>query len=238
MSEISYRVLSHAYESKYKVKTYDPVRRHQTYMKTKTIIGRKARTQNPYGNYKNPYYDPQKRHDYYEAHKDHKTRPYGTGGSGSGRGSGGSGRGSGKAKGSSGSGANLSDAIAKLREESSLNTEAQREATRRKIEDLRKELKRHVETLSSKKEGSNVNSAEIRGRVQAIKKQIETAGGDLQDWISKERDALEKRIKNAYAAKGIKYKAVTQADKQNASKKRNKEVNSRADSIYKSKSSK
>ena len=235
MSEISYRVLSHAYESKYKAKTYDPVRRQQTYMKTKPIIGRKARTQNPYGNYKNPYYDPVKRKEYYEAHKDHVTRPYGTGKSGKSGGSSRSGRGSGKARGSSGSRAGLTDAIAKLRDESALNTEAQREATRRKIDDLRKELKQHIETLSSKKEGDNVNSAEIRGKVQAIKKQIESAGGNLQDWISKERDALEKRIQSAYAAKGIKYKAKTQADKKNASKKRNKEVNSRADSIYKSK---
>lgn len=48
--------------------------------KVKKIIGRKTE-KNPYGDYASPYYDPVKRHEYYEKHKDHVTRPYGTGAS-------------------------------------------------------------------------------------------------------------------------------------------------------------
>lgn len=247
-SEIIYRIrsdtLSHAqtskYESKYVDKKVRATRRTSTYTPTKSIIGR-ARTNNPYGNYKNPYYDPQKRHEYYEAHKDHPTRPYGTGGSGgSGKGSGGSGKGSGKGKGKGkGNGSKLAETIQALREESSLNTEAQREATKRKIEDLRKQIKQHTEKLSRQKEDQEegLNVSEIRGNVQNLKDQIEKAGGDLQKWITHERDALERRIAAVYAKHGQKYKVTTQADKENQSKKRQKEVKSRADSIYKSKKS-
>jgi len=142
--------------------------------------------------------------------------------------------------------------IAKLREESSLETEAQREAARRKIEDLQKELSEQVKKLKSEAlsdSDAEENSAERRGIIQHLKSQIENLQNknseesariskQLSEWISHEQDSLERRIAAIYKAHGQKYTPRTKADKENASKVRNKEVKSRADSIYKSKSKK
>lgn len=221
---------------------YSKLSKKESYTRAKSqnIIGKGLRTENPYGafkvgkgrepagGYKDPDYDPVKRHEYYEATKGHATRAYGTG----------AGKSAGKSSGRKKSGANLSKIIQSLREESNLNTEAQREATKRKIADLKAELQEHIKKLSDASESEDssegVNSSEIRGNIQSIKDQIEKAGGDLQKWISNERDALEKRIAAVYKKHGQKYKATTQADKKQASQKRDKEVNSRADAIYKS----
>lgn len=268
MGDVLYRVkddsLTHAYKSKYmsggSYSNYNPVSRHKRYEATKNIIGRKARTTNPYGQYKSPYYDPVKRHNYYEAHKDHVTRPYGTGGSsgsgkgGSGKGKGGSGKGSskgsGKSKGSSkGQSANMQKQIEKLREESALETEAQREATKRKIEDIRNQLTSQIQKLRGdtyEKTQNEKNLTEIRGMTQGLKSQIENLRGKseeeikqesdrLKKWISNEKDALERRIAAIYSTYGKKYTPRTQASKAQASAKRDKEVNSRADGIYKRK---
>ena len=235
------------YKSKdsYKKRTVDP-----SQPSTKSIVGRKSLTThrtNPYGNYASPYYDPVERHARYEREKDHVTRPYGVGlseskkGRGSGKGGsgkGGSGKGgSGKGKGSGkGANKNISDVIAKLREESSLDTEAHREAAKRKIEDLKKELAEWVEKLRKEESADeqSLNIVEIRGKIQSIRDQIEQTGGDLQKWISDEREALSRRIAKL---KGEKYDDK-KLEQQKAVKNREKEISSRADAIYKRKSRK
>lgn len=258
MSEIVYRLrddeLEHA--TKYSVGHYDTskykgaINTKKRYgVDTKNIIGRKSAFVRQYGSYKSPYYDPVARHERYLKERSsmgiqgtYGTQgPSGRKGSGSGKGKGGSGKG--KSKGGSGKGkggnANMSATIQKLREESSLNSDAQREATRRKIEDLQNQLRQQIEKFRKAGDEENpLNVSEIRGNIQTIKEQIKSAGGDLQKWISHEKDALERRIAAVYRANGKKYTPRLQADNERASKKRNKEVNSRADAIYKSKSKK
>lgn len=244
--------LQHAYVSKYKSRdSYKPITTQARKREIATSARREARTRNPYGAYKSPYYDPVKRHEYYEAHKTHKTRPYGVGASeklSSSRGSsgkGGSGKGSkgGSGKGSKGSASkaskaqekqNISDAIAKLREESALDTEAHREATRRRIEDLRSQIYEHSEKLKERTaEGDEtVNTAEIRGRIQELRDEIEKAGLDLNEWIENEREALIRRIE---ALTGKKY-SVDKEAKQRAQEANKQKVSQRADAIYKKKS--
>lgn len=236
MSDVN--VIRHAYESKYVDKKSSAVRRTSGYFNTKNIVGRYTDTK--YGRYVKPdtnknyaskYYDPVARHERY-------LRERSSLGIGKGR-SGGSSRGrSGKSKGGKGSAANIAAEIEKLREESSLNTEAQREAARRKIEDLKEELKAQIEALSNREVDAEegVNTAEIRGRIQSIQDEIQRTGGDLQKWITQEKEALERRIAAVYNYNGKQYKIASQSDKKNASEARDKEVKSRADSIYKKKS--
>lgn len=204
------------------------------------------------GTYKSPYYDPVERHERYMRERSAmgigtkiKTPSIGSS-SGSGGRSGGS-KGSKKAskkgrsgakKTSSNTNANLVNMINELREESSINTEAHREATVRKIQDLRNQLKAQANKLASIDKDSGVNVSEIRGRIQAIRENIERSGGNFQDWITKERTALENRIATVYNKNGIAYDTSSNRDKENAAKARDKEVKSRADSIYKSKSKK
>lgn len=261
--EFVYRIRSsshieHAYRSPYaNTVVYNPAERHNRYVRSKPLLtkARSARTTNPYGNYKSPYYDPVKRREYYEAHKDHVTRPYGTGSStkSSGKGSGGSGRsGSGKKGSSKGQSANMAKQIAKLREESSKESDAQREAAKRKIEDLKNQLSDQVKKIRGdayEKAQSQKNQAEIRGITQGLKSKIENLQGktdeeigrvskQLKDWIDNEKDALERRIAAIYASYGKKYTPRTQASKEQASAARDKDVKSRADAIYKSKTKK
>lgn len=229
--------LSHAYESKYVDKKASAVRRTSGYFNTKSIVGRQSETK--YGSYVKPksgkkyaskYYDPVARHERYLEER----ASLGIGSGRSGGGSGGSKKGS---SGGRGGKANIAKKIQKLREESSLNTEAQQEATRRKIEDLKRDLRKQVLKMQKARgdNESSINVSEIRGNIQRLRKQIEASGGNLKTWISKERDALELRIAAVYKAHGQKYTPRLQADNERASKKRNKEVNSRADAIYKSK---
>lgn len=242
--------IQHAYESRYVNKKATTTSRTRGYFNSKAIIGREVKD-SKYGAYEAPgktnkkyaskYYDPVARHERYLEEKG--SLGIGSGSSGGGGGRGGRSRGSGKSgKGRSGGsgGANFAKQIQKLREESSLNTDAQREATKRKIEDMRAQLKAQIERLSKSKSNpdSGLNSAEIRGDIQRIRKNIENAGGDLQSWIKNEKDSLEKKIGDLYKSKGILYKAQSTKDKENAAKARDKEVKSRADSIYKSKSKK
>ena len=243
---------------------YSPLKKSKKYKTTGSIVGRRnasSRTTTTnddgktvprykYGNYASPYYDPVARHERYMKERSSLGIGKGTSslssgkssGKGSGKGKGGKGSGSGKGGKGSGSGkgslANLSEEVKKLREESSLNTEAQREATQRKIADLKDEIKRHLESLGAKSEDQleGVNAAEIKGKIQSIRAKIEEEGGDLQKWISTEKDALERRIAALYSAHGKEYKVRTQEDKQNSSTARDTEVKSRADSIYKRKS--
>ena len=228
---------------------YSPIKKATKYKVTGNIIGRKnaasrlkdsaGRPRYEYGNYASPYYDPVARHERYMKERSSLGIGKGLGSSGSGKG--GSGKG-GSGKGGSGKGGsdktNLAEEVRKLREESSLDTEAQREATKRKIEDLRSQIKRHLESLGVKSEDQleGVNAAEIKGKIQSIREKIEQEGGDLQKWISNEKDALERRIAALYNAHGKEYKVRTQDDKKSASEARDKEVKSRADSIYKKKS--
>lgn len=242
--------LSHAYSSPYSSSSsragYNPVKRHERYEKTKEIIGRKAKTYNEYGNYKSPYYDPVARHERYLRERSSLGIGQGSGKSKS-SGRGGSG---GSGKGSSQDDGNLAKQVQALREESALNTEAQREAAKRKIEDFRDELSKQIQKL---REGANAkiqnedNLTEIRGTTQNLKSQIESLQGqtaadiervsaNLKDWISHERDSLERRIAALYKSYGKTYTVTTQADKESASAKKDKEVTSRADSIYKKKS--
>lgn len=257
-SNIIYRIrqstLAHAYESKYKDKRATVVRRTSGYADTKAIVGRTPDHTTKYGkyqgNYKSKYYDPVARHERYM--KERASLGIGQGGSGrgSGGGSGGSGGGKGGSGGSGGSGSSANDLgqmIQQLRDESSLQTEAQREATKRKIEDMKKQLQDRVQKLREEAESkieNTENTAEIRGITQNLKDEIksltgktsdeiESAGNDLKSWISNEKDSLERRIAALYKSKGKDYKVTTQADKANAAASRDKDVSSRADSIYK-----
>lgn len=235
------------YTSKYVNKKKQAVRRTTGYYTTKSIIGR-GTNNGKYGQYKqrtyaSDTYDPVARHERYLRERASlgigKGRGGGGGGSGGGS-KGGSGKGGG-GKGGKGSAkqgnSNLAAEIQKLREESALDTEAQREAAKRKIADLKEQLKKHMEMLSDSKESEDqqqgVNVSEIKGKIQSIREQIQSTGGDLQKWITHEKDSLEKRIAALYSANGIKYTPVKQSDKTKASKARDKEVKSRADSVYK-----
>lgn len=266
MSEIKYRLIDpHLAHASYTVGHYDrskynPTKYSDKYKKTEAIIGRKTTaarlTGHKYGNYASPYYDPVARHERYLRERSSlgigKEIDSIGGGSSGGRGGGGKGKsgkgGKGKAKkGSKGRGgkgsakanlAGLTEEIAKLREESALDTEAQREAARRKIDDLKEQLRQQMEKLSGADEESGLNVSEIRGRIQSIRKEIEDAGGDLQSWVTREKAALERRIAALYNARGLSYNTNADKDKENAAKARDKEVKSRADSIYKSKSKK
>ena len=254
MSDIVYRVrsdsIAHAY-TKYSVlarPTSASQRNERTSVTNVNSLRKKARANN--GTYKSPYYDPVARHERYMRERESLgigKGKVGLGSSKSGKGSKGSGgskggKGSGGSKGTKGGkgsgGTKMAEEIRKLREESSLNTEAQREATKRRIEDLRNEIQSYVKSFGKQSEdqAEGVNSVEIKGRVEQLKKQIEQAGVDLNSWISNEKDALERRIAAIYSANGKEYKVHTQADKKSASEARDKEVKSRADSIYKKKS--
>ena len=255
MGEIQYRILDdslrHASFASVKSSLSDRYRarkkeqaeqRAKTGSPTKSIVGRSLK-RNPYGNYKSVYYDPVARHERYLREKGHVTRPYGTGksaksgGTGKSAKSGGKGRSSGgKGKSSKGRGSsqNFTDAIAKLREESSIDTEAHREAAKKRIEELREQLRRHLELLKEAQsdENSTANVAEIRGKIQQIREQIEAEGGNLQEWIANEREALQKRIARL---KGEDYNK-TKVEQQKAAKNKETQVSSRADAIYKRKS--
>lgn len=248
MSDVVYRVrsdsIAHAY-TKYSVlarPTSTSLRNERASATNVKSLQKKAKANN--GVYKSPYYDPVARHERYMRERESLgvgKGKIGSGSSKSGKGSGGSkgGKGSGGSKGGKGSGGNkMAEEIRKLREESSLNTEAQREATKRRIEDLRNEIQSYIKSFGKQSEDQieGVNSVEIKGRVEELKRQIEQAGVDLNSWISNEKDALERRIAAIYSANGKEYKVNTQADKKNASETRDKEVKSRADSIYKKKS--
>lgn len=255
--------LSHAYKSPYSSGNrsgYNPIKRHERYEKTKEIIGRQAKTYNKYGNYKSPYYDPVARHERYLRERSSlgigqgisalsKTSS-GRGGSSGKSGKGSSGKGGSGKGGSSQSANNLADQVKALRDESNLNTEAQREAAKRKIEDLKADLTSQVQKLRGEahdKLETETNETAILGITQNLKSQIENLQNqtssdmeqisiNLKDWISQERDSLERRIQSLYKSYGKDYKVTTQSDKQSASKSRDKEVSSRADSIYKKKS--
>lgn len=262
MSEIQYLVrkdsLSHAYTSRYAAtyarKNYSPIKRHERYERTKEIVGRKAPTVNRYGNYKSPYYDPVARHERYEREKDHITRPYGVGesigkssgrsGSGSGGSAKGSGKGSGKRSGKAkGSSKAVANAIHKLREESSLNTDVQQEVARRKIEDLRERLKQKVDRLREdayNKSQAETNVAEIRGITQTLRDKIQSVQGkttkeinrvqkELGDWIESERESLNRRIATL---QGTTYDPDATAKQKRQQAARNKKVKKRADAIY------
>ncbi len=242
MSDIVYRVrsdsIAHAY-TKYSVlarPTSASLRNERTSATNANSLRKKAKSNN--GIYKSPYYDPVARHERYMRERESLgvgKGKIGLGSSKSGKGS----KGSGGSKGGKGSGGTkMAEEIRRLREESSLNTEAQREATKRRIEDLRNEIQSYIKSFGKQSEDQleGVNSVEIRGRVEQLKKQIEQAGVDLNSWISNEKDALERRIAAIYSANGKEYKVHTQDDKKNASEARDKEVKSRADSIYKKKS--
>lgn len=236
MSEIIYRIssdgeLEHAYVSPYQSSSYDPKARHDRYVRSKPLVSKRnqARTTNPYGNYKSPYYNPVKRREYYEAHKDHETRPYGTGGTSTGSSGSGGSRGSGRSSGSSKksgrrgrkkASSNFSEQIAALREESSKMTAGQVEETRAKIEALRKQLSAQVKSLRTRtydQATSSKNAAESRGIIQSLKSKIESLqtkndkeaaqiSKELQVWINQERKALESRIAAAYKQAGREYK--------------------------------
>ena len=220
------------YESRYRDKKAQVTRRTSGYYDTKSIIGRGTDTKyGKYkaGSYKSKYYDPVARHERYL--KERASLGIGTGGSGGGKG------GSGGGKGGSGGGgrsASVQNAINKLREESSLNTEAQQEATRRKILDLKEDLKAQIDILRNRKgDEEGLNVAEIRGKISTIRKNIENAGGDYRSWVKKEQEALNRKIAKL---SGTKYDP--EGDKKRIEQKkatRDKQVKSRADAIYKRK---
>lgn len=234
--------LSHAYTSPYS----QPANIRQLRLSSQPANIRQLR-QGQKGSYKSPYYDPVARHERYLRERSSLGIGQGTGKSkSSGRGgSGGSGKGS-----SSQDTSNLAKQVQALREESALNTEAQREAAQRKIEDLRDELTKQIQKLrgdASSKIEKEDNLTAIDGITQSLRSQIENlqnqsaadikkVSENLKDWISHERDSLERRIAALYKTYGKTYTVTTQSDKQSAATKKDKEVTSRADSIYKKKS--
>lgn len=207
--------------------SYTLKRRTTGYVQTKRIIGRgndpygkndtsSGTKKNPYGNYKDPNYDPVKRHEYYEAHKGPGVKSRGSGGS----------KGGSSSKGRK---ENVSDKIAKLREESNLNTEAQREATKNKIADLRAKLTNQLNAMrESKGDEEGQNKAELRGKIQALRSQIGTSSSELSKWITNEKETLNKKIASL---RGQSYNPDEIKSKQDA---KNKEVTRRAETIYKS----
>lgn len=226
--------LSHAYVSPYADrKKSDLSRRSNRFARNENLTFFRK----PSAGYKSKYYDPEARHERYLREKTHSTRPYGSGSKSlGGKGS----KGSGAAKNGRGGGGatkkNVSDAIAKIYEESSLDTEAHREAARRKIEDLRSQLKAYINKLQESRSGENneINVTEIRANIQNIREQIEATGADLQKWIDEEREALQRRIAKLSGEDYDKKKL----ERQTAVKNKEKEISSRADAIYKSKSRK
>lgn len=261
MGDIVYRIrpsdaLSHAYVSPYKTNTYDPSKRANRYERDTPLLD-KAKAAKKAGNYKSPYYDPVARHERYM--KERKSLGIGQGfsakKSSGGSSRGGSGKssrgGSGKSSrgGSSGSNSRIAAEIEKLRNESSLNTDAQREAARRKIEDLQNELTDRINQLRKNAVSSaesETNSAERRGILQNLKAEIENlqnktfeesskVSKQLENWIGKEQESLERRIASI---QGTKYDPSAKKKREQQQKARNKEVMSRADAIYKSKSKK
>lgn len=236
MGNFVYRIrddtLSHAYTSKYansssSVAGYDPVKRHERYMRTKPIVGRERtrRTSNPYGNYKSPYYDPVARRERYLRERGN-VRPYGVGDSTGKKGKSGSG-GKGKAGGKSGKGrkggkaanANLAKQIKSLREQSAKETERQREKSANDIQILKDKLSAQISKLKGSVASKNLkekNLAEIRGRTQTLRATIENLQGKTADeikseqqrlgaWIKDERASLERRIAALYESAGKKY---------------------------------
>lgn len=257
--EIVYRIrsddtLAHAYVSPYKNSSgssgYKRTTTEERYgVKTENVIGRK-KAGYKYGSYKSPYYDPVARHERYLRERSKLGIGKGTtsltsGGKGRSGGKGGSG-GKGK-KGKSGGRGNAAAALAseiqKLQDTSSLETEAQQEAARRKILDLKAALNEQVNMLKNKEAGelaeNGLNTAEIRANIQSLKSQIQQTGTDLNTWVANERKALENRVAELYKKRGVKYQTSEQKqkDKEQASKKREKEVASKADAIYKRRTS-
>lgn len=245
MADIRYRIrtddyLSHAVVYKDKRKNVSITK--DEYTNTKSIIGRSTgREFKPTKSvYKNPNYDPVKRHERYLEEKGMS----GSGGSSGSRGSGGS---SGS-RGSGGSSA-LSSKISKMSEELSLSSDVQREVARRKIADLQNQLKERIQELRKKAYSDSENeqnTAERRMITKRLGDEIKALQGktsdevskiskDLSNWITKEQEALNKRIASL---QGKKYDPNAKKVKEQQQKKRDKEVNSRADAIYKSKTKK
>lgn len=177
------------------------------------IVGRTARTKNPFGDYASPYYDPVKRQERYLREKAAKGKSpviekgkgkSSSGGKGGGKGSsGGKGGGKGSSGGKGGSSVNLQNMINALREESKKNTEEKSAEAQKKIEELKRQLAERVAELSSangEKEG--VNIAEIRGHIQTIKDSMSKTGNDFHAWASDEKAALKKRIEALKSANG------------------------------------
>ena len=214
----------------YSTKYYDPVARHERYLREKAAKGGAS--------------------SYTRSVKKLSTSSSSSTASSSGK-SGGSGGSSGKGSSGSSSSKAMSEQLQKLREESSLNTAARQEAAKRKIEDLKAKLAEQIQKLQedayNKSQGEE-NLAELRGISQNLRSQIKSlqnkssteinqVGTQLQNWISTEKESLEKRIASLYSSYGQTYNYTTDADRKRASEKREKEVASRADAIYKKQSS-
>lgn len=214
----------------YSTKYYDPVARHERYLREKAAKGGAS--------------------SYTRSVKKLSTSSSSSTVSSSGK-SGGSGGSSGKGSSGSSSSKAMSEQLQKLREESSLNTAARQEAAKRKIEDLKAKLAEQIQKLQedayNKSQGEE-NLAELRGVSQNLRSQIKSlqnkssteinqVGTQLQNWISTEKESLEKRIASLYSSYGQTYNYTTDADRKRASEKREKEVASRADAIYKKQSS-
>lgn len=217
----------------YSTKYYDPVARHERYLREKAAKGGAS--------------------SYTRSVKKLSTSSSSSTASNSGKSGGSGGSGGSSRKGSSGSNSSkaMSEQLQKLREESSLNTAARQEAAKRKIEDLKAKLAEQIQKLQedayNKSQGEE-NLAELRGISQNLRSQIKSlqnkssteinqVGTKLQNWISTEKESLEKRIASLYSSYGQKYSYTTDADRKRASEKREKEVASRADAIYKKQSS-
>lgn len=215
---------------RYSTKYYDPVARHERYLREKAALGiGKSRSTTSYSKTYATY-----------SGSNSSSNSSGKGSSGSGR----SGRGS---SGSGSASKEMSEKLNKLRQESSLNTAAQQEAAKRKIEDIKAKLAVQIQQLQEdayNKNQNETNLAELRGTTQNLRKKvqslqnasgkdIEKIGTQLQNWISSERTALEKRISALYSSYGQTYTYTSQEDSKRAAEKTENEIASRADAIYK-----
>lgn len=214
---------------RYSTKYYDPVARHERYLREKAALGiGKSQSTTSYAKTYATYSS---------SNSSSNSSEKGSSGSGS------SGRGS-----SGGSASKeMSEKLNKLRQESSLNTAAQQEAAKRKIEDIKAKLATQIQQLQEdayNKNQNETNLAELRGTTQNLRKKvqslqnasskdIEKVGTQLQNWISSERTALEKRISALYSSYGQTYTYTSDEDSRRAAEKTENEIASRADAIYK-----
>lgn len=243
MSDFVYRILDdslyHAYAQYTTAKT-SSIKSSKSEVKNLASLRKQAKLNQNGGVYKSPYYDPVARHERYMREK--AAGKFGTSSSipklslgssgGKGRSKSGSG-GKGQSKKAGRSSKAMANAIKKLQEESALNSSAQQEVTKRKIADLKEELRQQIELLTKGGElEEGHNTAEIRGNIQSIQEKIQNEGKSLSDWISQERTALARRIAKL---QGKKYDEGAEKRKKQQQEAKDKEVKRRADAIYKRK---
>lgn len=170
-------------------------------------VQRLKRTSNPYGNYENVYYNPEKAHEYYERTKKLKGYENRYGGSRGGTSTAKTGSsvsrnssGSGRSSNSGGSGgksnkSSIAEQVRKLRENSRFETKAQREAAKMQIKDLRDKIKSEVKKRSDARKTLVKDVSSKRKTItNAGKRERERLREKAKKDIERERKASSKKI--------------------------------------------